>query len=114
MNSATEFKIIERQYNHSRNYKSFNKAPRVYVRVNDESIFDNLTNRRNRPVKLFRQAASKALTENGIYPKKLRWSQYAGCSCPCSPGFILDDYDFDKGIINSFRFDVWVTIGENK
>jgi len=32
---------------------------------------------------------------------KVRWSQYAGCSCPCSPGFVVDGHS---------RHDVHVTV----
>jgi hypothetical protein len=42
---------------------------------------------------------------------KLSWSQYAGCSCPCSPGFVLNHQNIvdDKG--NGFRyFDLWLTL----
>jgi hypothetical protein len=34
-------------------------------------------------------AAGPALLAQGIDITGARWSQHAGCSCPCSPGFIL-------------------------
>lgn len=89
--------------------REYDKAPRVYISICNESIFENLVNRHARPRKLFKEVATQALKQKGIIPKKLRWSQYAGCSCPCSPGFILDDYDFDKGSISNFRFDVFIS-----
>jgi len=37
------------------------------------------------------------VTKPGTRLVKATWSQYAGCSCPCSPGFILDmrSYEYD-------------------
>jgi len=110
-NIPTDSKIIYRQKNNRTRYREFNKAPRVYVSLREESLIDNLFNRRNRPTKEYRAVAKSALKEQGITVKKMRWSQYAGCTCPCSPGFILDDYDFEKGVISSFNFDVFVSIG---
>ena len=67
----------------------YGKKPRVYVDVADEGLIENLENRRNRPVKLYSQIVKTALTEAGIGIEKLLWSQYAGCTCACSPGFVL-------------------------
>ena len=62
---------------------------RIYVSIEDETILENLQNRRNRPIKLWRAYATAALAELGYTDIPLSWSQYAGCSmCPCSPGFI--------------------------
>ena len=42
----------------------------------------------------------------GIAPDtKVRWSQYAGCSCPCSPGFIVEGYPQAVS-----RQDIYVTV----
>jgi phage/plasmid-associated DNA primase len=56
----------------------------------DESIMENLMNRRSRPINVYRKLAYQALEQIGYTKEdvKLNWSQYAGCSCPCSPGFI--------------------------
>lgn len=74
-------------------YREKLKRSRVYVHGTEESIFENLSNRLNRPVSLWREIATKALAECGFTPEsygKLSWSQKAGCSmCPCSPGFIM-------------------------
>lgn len=102
-------KINYREMSRGVTWREYNKRPRVYVSICNESIFENLINRRSRPLKLFKQVATEALKQNGITPKKMRWSQYAGCSCPCSPGFILDDFDFEKGTITNFRFDVFIS-----
>ena len=62
---------------------------RLYVFLKDESLIDNINNRRRRPIAAWRKIAIEALAEAGINYSELRWSQYAGCSCPCSPGFIV-------------------------
>lgn len=66
---------------------------RVYVFIENETILESLMNRRNRSVATMREAAEKAMDENGISGISLKWSQKAGCSCGCSPGFICDGYD---------------------
>jgi hypothetical protein len=77
------------------------KKSRVYVWVEDEGVLDNLNNRVNRPVALWKEIALKGLREIGLteeFTGGLKWSQYAGCSCACSPGFIIKEnvmgYDF--------------------
>jgi len=81
--------------------------PRVYVWPRGESIIDNLMNRRSRPIKLFRQAAKDGLSAMGVDLSKveLRWSQKAGCSCGCSPGFIVEGFD-SKLYRNDVHIDV--------
>lgn len=74
---------------------------RLFVFIKDETLAENLINRKNRPTKLYREIAEEALIEAGIDFYQLNWSQRAGCSCPCSPGFIV------KG---SARKNIFVTI----
>lgn len=79
------------------------KKTRVYFSHNDETIYDNLMNRRARPVDVYKTYL-RAVSDNlGITARmaKFRWSQKAGCGCGCSPGFICDE-DYGK--------DVWVTL----
>ena len=61
----------------------------VYLSIQGESIMENLENRRNRPHAVLRPFVLEALREAGVQVSGLRWSQKAGCSCPCSPGWIL-------------------------
>ena len=82
-------------------YSAKIKKSRVYLSVEDEGLLDNLNNRVNRPVALWKEIALKGLREIGLTEEfigGLKWSQYAGCSCPCSPGFIIKEnvmaYDF--------------------
>ena len=68
---------------------------RIYVWPKDESVMENLTNRRDRPVEVWRPIALAAANMCGLHPKGrtvaevIAWSQKAGCSCGCSPGFIV-------------------------
>jgi hypothetical protein len=69
--------------------KEWNSGTRIYVSEVGESVFENLENRFGRPVKEYRAAVLEALKSIGITDHKVSWSQKAGCSCGCSPGFIL-------------------------
>jgi hypothetical protein len=66
--------------------------PRIYCHPVGETILDNLRNRHSRPYNLYKPLVKAFLEEQGVDTTKVRvrWSQYAGCSCPCSPGFILE------------------------
>lgn len=72
--------------------KRYTKA-RVYFSFKGETVLDNLMNRKGRPYNaLRREAMPEVLKQMGLpADTKVRWSQYAGCSCPCSPGFIVED-----------------------
>lgn len=67
---------------------------RVWVQPTDWSVLENLVNRRNRPYVLWRRVARRAVNVALGLPEETKWawSQYSGCSCPCSPSFIVDDY----------------------
>ncbi len=60
---------------------------RLYVSIKDENMLENLLNRRNRPVAEYKKLLAPVFK---MLDTKARWSQTAGCSCGCSPGFILD------------------------
>ena len=74
----------------------------MYVSPKSESVFANLVNRFSRPVKLYRAAMKQALSDLGV-DAKAYWSQRAGCSCGCSPAFILD---------KALGYDIFVSITE--
>ena len=77
--------------------------PRVFVHLNGETLWENLENRRNRPVTAYRNLTTFTLDELGFTDYKLQWSQNAGCFCPCSPGFIV------KGLWSGG--DIHITVG---
>jgi hypothetical protein len=81
---------------------------RVYVSVENESILDNLVNRRNRPYREYAPIVIDALAKVHGYridAKMVKWSQKAGCPCGCSPGFIV------KGVPKNPK--VFVTITDD-
>lgn len=69
------------------------KKTRVYIWPEGESIMENMQNRRSRPYNEFRKQVIPGVLKALGLPAgaKVKWSQYAGCSCPCSPGFIVED-----------------------
>jgi hypothetical protein len=72
--------------------KDRHRAARVYVWPKGESLMDNLQNRRSRPYNEYRKQVLPAVLAALGLPNstRVKWSQYAGCSCPCSPGFIVE------------------------
>ena len=70
------------------NNREWNKRSRAYVFTQGESILSNILKRRNRPRDLYR---SILLNQYPELEGRIKWSQTAGCSCGCSPGFIVDE-----------------------
>ena len=68
------------------------KKSRVYVGPKDWNLMEDLTNRTSRPHLEWGKIVRKQVLPFLGIESGARWSQYAGCSCPCSPGFILDGH----------------------
>lgn len=68
------------------------KRPRVYFFIEGENILQNLQDRFSRPHQEYRKLLPEVYRQAGIDQENptATWSQKAGCSCGCSPGFILD------------------------
>lgn len=68
------------------------KAGRIHLFLAKESVLDNLYERHNRPYKFYKEQLLppllKALALHDL-DLEFRWSQKAGCSCGCSPGFVV-------------------------
>jgi hypothetical protein len=88
-------------------------SPKLYVFIKDESILENLTNRRNRPYTEYKKTILPKVMETieksnprlfeRIKDKVWSWDKHCGCSaCPCSPGFVM------RNIIQPV--DIYVTI----
>lgn len=88
--------------NHRRGSERPDGRSIAYLDFQGETILDNLVNRRTRPYTLLRPYVLEALDAAGISVDKMRWSQTAGCSCPCSPGYVL--YGAPRG------YDIWVEV----
>lgn len=92
--------------------REYNKAARCHFFPVGESVIENMLNRYNRPKELYRQyipqviQAVKDRCKLPVAPElTFRWSQKAGCSCGCSPGFIVDGLS---------HYDIFVNIGKSK
>ena len=76
-------------------HEGFRKC-RIYI-FTDESILENLLLRASgencHPSGVYRKQVLPAIWKslNITPPKKINWSSKAGCSCGCSPGFIIND-----------------------
>lgn len=88
--------------------RSYYAKSRAYIFLNNESVLDNLANRRSRPVAAYR---SVLLDLHPELEGRVRWSQTAGCGCGCSPGFIIDHTVRNKDRNPS---DIFITLGEPK
>jgi hypothetical protein len=97
--------------NNTKYWRDYVKSPRMYVSVEDETVLDNLANRKRRPYDVYKKMLRSSGVGAVLDLNGLRWSQKAGCSCPCSPGFVLNNQSIvsDEGI-HTTRFDVWVTL----
>lgn len=73
-------------------------ASKMYIWPENETVFENLMNRRQRPVTFYKKEIIPVILERiktefpdysiSTDPKKWGWRQKCGCTCPCSPGFI--------------------------
>lgn len=80
------------------------KKTRVYAHADVPfNVLEDLENRGRRPHQVYRPLVIEALASIGLTDIKLNWSQHAGCTCACSPGFILTG-DNPMGI------HMWVTL----
>jgi hypothetical protein len=61
---------------------------RIYVWLKNENMLENMANRFSRPYDVYKQEVLPKLELPA--GAKVRWSQKAGCSCGCSPGFVVD------------------------
>ena len=87
------------------------KAPRLYVSVADETIMENLENRKRRPYNVYKTLIHSSGLSDIINIDKLSWNQHAGCTmCPCSPGFILNHQSIVVGDAALYRWDAWLTL----
>lgn len=104
-----EITIIERKIYAGQRYSEYVSAPRMYVDIKDETLVENLMNRRSRPYNLYKTLIHSSLLGEMFDLGKLQWSQRAGCSCPCSPGFILPKQTLNVGGNTFNHFDAWIT-----
>lgn len=85
---------------------NFYHRPRIYIGPDGETVMENLVKgRHTRPYTLYKKEVLPLLFRKlGLDASSIKagWSQKAGCSCPCSPGFIVKTGDIP--------FDIHVTV----
>lgn len=92
------------------NAADFYHRSRIYVGPDKETVMENyMGGRYTRPHTLYRKEILPQLWRilglgNGSFEDKIQagWSQKAGCSCGCSPGFIIKQ--------GNVPFDIWVDV----
>lgn len=104
--------ISPRSYAAHQTATQMHRKPRLYVHGESFDLLEDLTNRGRRPYKVWRDAVRLLNMETGgvLSLQGMRWSQYAGCSCPCSPGFVLEHQLVEADGQATRRFDVWVEL----
>lgn len=99
--------------NHDRRRLNAGSKTRIFVFYKDETVRQLFERRFKRPVDGWREIAAGAANMCGLSTKgrtiaeAVSWSRKAGCSCGCSPGFILKSDYYRPG------FDIYVTINED-
>lgn len=77
----------------TRQRREYLSKPRLYMSHRNESMVENLLNRRSRPTAVYRELLPEIFEKLGLpATTKARWSQKAGCGCGCSPGFIINTH----------------------
>jgi hypothetical protein len=104
-----ELTLIARTIDY-RDNRGYTAAPRLYVSVADETILDNLANRGRRPYNVYKSLIRSSGLGEILSLERLSWSQHAGCSCPCSPGFILNSQLVEIEGSRTFYWDAWLKL----
>jgi len=103
--------------------RDMRRKSRIFVFPKNEPLFENMVNRRNRPVDQWRAILKERVNPRlGLPTTGMRWNTKAGCSmCPCSPGFTLPGWFGAEGPLsrdnwNTLDFHVeidFATLGES-
>lgn len=84
------------------------KKARIYVSPKGETVLENVMGGRfTRPHQAYRALVLPLIRELYGQDIKLTWSQQAGCSCSCSPGFITSRRIIVKGGVIE---DIWIDV----
>mgnify|MGYP000507101505 CR=1 FL=1 len=101
---------MERGYVKGRYYTP--RKARIHFWIEDYNPLAEMESgyRYNRPHIMYRKELMPKVWEKlfchyepGDGPK-IVWSQKAGCSCRCSPGFIIQDWNYKEDINATYRF----------
>ena len=103
--------IITRLYLRDSRKSPYKKQPKSRVYAFREGVEQTLMEEKSerytqRHVKKeLKKALLEALAGVGVVQDNMKWSQYAGCSCPCSPGFVLTGRFVDN---EGRPLDIWI------
>ena len=80
---------------------------RLFVHNPHETLIENLNGRWHRPHKQYKEELLPTVFKFLSLPfcTGAHWNQKAGCSCGCSPGFVLDIHPVKAGFEA-----IWVTL----
>lgn len=117
----SEIKIVEahaRQESYRQAYEHPRRNGRVtvYVTPQGESIMEQfLAGRHTRPYKAWKPVVKDFLVKFLGFNEdiKVSWSQTAGCTCPCSPGFVIKESDGYPATPGHFLRD-FTQVGSNR
>ncbi len=75
-----------------KNEETPKECTKIYI-FPRETLIENLQARSMRPHSLYRKQVIPVVLKKMNLPAdtKVKWSQFAGCKCGCSPGFIVLD-----------------------
>ena len=106
---AGEVRIVER----NGTARGWSNKPRIYASFSTFDVLEDLANRNRRPFRQWRKLVIAAVEASGvgIDTARMGWDQRAGCSCGCSPGFVLDNHNSVVVDGKAFHnYDVFVTL----
>ena len=86
---------------HKEKYDPRHRNARVFIEpYKKETTVEQLFARRERPYIVWRKTVIPHVLRDLGLPSdtRVRWSQYAGCTCPCSPAFIIEGTDGYKNV----------------
>ncbi len=95
---VTRVTINQRSWFWCKSPREYNKKPRIFPWISNFSVKNDIFEgeRYNKPHKYLKPLLRQALKAAGVPERevdnlKFSWSVHAGCSCPCSPGFIVNN-----------------------
>lgn len=100
--NTTIKKVTVRDLPISSKFKKKNRLTKktcIYVFFSDEDVLSLIKTRYSRPHKAVKTHFMTEILMLAQLPTdtKMSWSQRAGCSCGCSPGFVINDERVSRG-----------------
>jgi len=91
-----KIEVVSARSSHNKPSESYKKS-RIYIFIDGENVMENLQNRRDRPYEFYKKEILSLPEVQALFPIetkdiKFKWSQKAGCSCGCSPGFMVEGW----------------------